>query len=373
MGITKIGPHRYFIRARHKEQGKEYTVRKFNFPGTEKQAWTEYFTLMKGLEEKAKKEIKTSEKKYAFFSGLMDYYDETKGFPISIKSEVKRIRNDCGGFLCDKDQLERSFIHYFSALKNMDRQKKEIVGRYDNGRPILKSKTISPSAWNRFRSVAFSVCRHAKKHRLITENPIELIEPQKEKKRTRILLKDEIPVAFKAMEKLGDSIYWAFILSLNIPMRRGDLINLKKSNVNLFEGTIHYHNSKGDVTAKFLIDMVPGLASYIKTIPSKCEWLFWKMRKKEYIHLTKDDISRVALRSLRKAGIKDIRWHDLRHVACTNMKKKGYNNRLIMAGSGWKTERMVSHYHEINLDDAVEEMREVMKDQEKKLLLARAS
>jgi integrase len=56
-------------------------------------------------------------------------------------------------------------------------------------------------------------------------------------------------------------------------------------------------------------------------------------------------------RACRRAGIKDFRFHDLRHCAITNMRKAGVDDATIMAISGHKTAHMFRRYNHIDMGD----------------------
>ena len=51
-------------------------------------------------------------------------------------------------------------------------------------------------------------------------------------------------------------------------------------------------------------------------------------------------MSSVFRKAARGAGLKDFRFHDLRHHGATMALNKGYNATIVMALGGWKTERM---------------------------------
>jgi integrase len=57
-------------------------------------------------------------------------------------------------------------------------------------------------------------------------------------------------------------------------------------------------------------------------------------------------------RACKKAGIKDFRFHDLRHTFNTNMRKAGVDRSVIMKITGHKTTSMFERYNTIDRDDA---------------------
>jgi integrase len=64
-------------------------------------------------------------------------------------------------------------------------------------------------------------------------------------------------------------------------------------------------------------------------------------------------------RACKRAGIKELCFHDFRHTAITNMRKAGVNISVIMAISGHKTMAMFRRYNRIDLNDGREAMRKL--------------
>jgi integrase len=56
----------------------------------------------------------------------------------------------------------------------------------------------------------------------------------------------------------------------------------------------------------------------------------------------------------RRAGIRDFRFHDLRHCAVTNLRKAGVGENTIMSISGHKTHDVFRRYDRIDRDDRQE-------------------
>lgn len=59
-------------------------------------------------------------------------------------------------------------------------------------------------------------------------------------------------------------------------------------------------------------------------------------------------------RALKRAGIENLRFHDLRHTAVTNMRKGGVDASVIMAITGHKTIAMFKRYNRLDLEDSQE-------------------
>src|SRR5215208_3967356 len=62
-------------------------------------------------------------------------------------------------------------------------------------------------------------------------------------------------------------------------------------------------------------------------------------------------ISRSFRTALREAGIKDFRFHDLRHCASTNLRRAGVDTATAMKIVGHKSEKMWKRYNSIDESD----------------------
>jgi integrase len=58
--------------------------------------------------------------------------------------------------------------------------------------------------------------------------------------------------------------------------------------------------------------------------------------------------------AVKRAGIKDFRFHDLRHCAITNMRRAGLDPFTIMKATGHKTLKMVERYNTVEREDGEE-------------------
>lgn len=65
------------------------------------------------------------------------------------------------------------------------------------------------------------------------------------------------------------------------------------------------------------------------------------------------------LKACKKAGIKDFRFHDLRHTFNTNMRKAGVEQSVIMKLTGHKTASMFYRYNTVDSEDAREAFRKL--------------
>jgi len=79
-----------------------------------------------------------------------------------------------------------------------------------------------------------------------------------------------------------------------------------------------------------------------RTSYNDCPWLFyWVDEQGKYRQLI--TIRRSWQSCLKKAGLSDLRIHDLRHISATDLYEAGNPEREIMDIAGWRSP-MLSHY-----------------------------
>jgi integrase len=59
---------------------------------------------------------------------------------------------------------------------------------------------------------------------------------------------------------------------------------------------------------------------------------------------SREQIGKMFRRAARAAGLRDFRFHDLRHHGATMALNRGFTAPIVMALGGWKTERMMRRY-----------------------------
>lgn len=62
-------------------------------------------------------------------------------------------------------------------------------------------------------------------------------------------------------------------------------------------------------------------------------------------------MKRSYMRAIRRAGIKDLRFHDLRHEATTRLFEKGLNIMEVASITGHKDLRMLRRYTHLKAED----------------------
>ena len=134
-------------------------------------------------------------------------------------------------------------------------------------------------------------------------------------------------------------------------LRKGDLFNLKWSDVNLERGFLNYREQKkrDKLGFKYLNGDMISLLMEIHRGES------------DHIFLGPDgnplkDIKRSFKTALKKAGIKDFRWHDLRHTSASHLLMRGASMKAVQEHLGHTTIAMTQRYSHLSRDFQKEEV-----------------
>lgn len=228
--------------------------------------------------------------------------------------------------------LQRSKLAGF-ALLNLTA---EAIAQFRNER----LQRVRAGAVIRDLSLISSVINHARREWGLTiENPCKLVrKPATPPGRSRVLTVDEEARLFKALEPQGRRSPWTRIatqLALETAMRRGELLALQWQHVNL------------DARAALLPMTKNGRA---RTVPlsSRAVAILAGLpgpREGSVIKISPATLHQAFYRAVRRAGLIDLRFHDLRHTAATRMATKLPNVIELAAVTGHQTVQMLKRYY----------------------------
>ncbi len=207
---------------------------------------------------------------------------------------------------------------------------------------ITKSRGISLSTQNRYRSLLSVILSHAMNREIIENNPVFKVGKKKETGRGVYIEREAIERLLTASKQARNKEFY-YILSLAIftGMRRGEILKLDYSYIK--DG---YIKLPGIVTKSGQSRNVP-LNSFAKGILDE----FTEGKKREG-KVFKSVCIQTAYRNARKrAGISDdVRFHDLRRSFATMLKDKGVDIHSISQLLGHTTVTMTQRY--LSSDDA---------------------
>jgi len=182
-------------------------------------------------------------------------------------------------------------------------------------------------------------------------NPVKLVpKPKANGHRIRSLTDDE-RTALLAAAKKSDSVYLyaAVLLSLTTGMRKGELHSLLWADVDLAAGTAVLRRTKNGETRG--VALTANTIAALSTLPRGDDPRAFSAEQ-----------TKAFLTAVRRAGLANFRWHDMRHDMGTRLASRGVSTRLITEAMGQRTLTMALVYQNVSAAATRETVLRVMGD-----------
>lgn len=199
---------------------------------------------------------------------------------------------------------------------------------------LINDRKVKNSTINKYLMVFSKMFNLGIDNEMLTKNPIAKISKLKEDNhKIRYLTKEEekrlffeIEKEYKVMDKytrkskyIQPYLYLKpiVIIALQTGMRKGEILNLKWSNIDFQQGFIELLETKSGKSRKIPISGT--LRSIFSELDKTTEYVFLNpLTNQPYTTIQKAFSS-----LLKKANIKNFRFHDLRHTVATRLVEKG--------------------------------------------------
>lgn len=207
-------------------------------------------------------------------------------------------------------------------------------------------KEVSPGTVIRDLACLSSVINHARSEwRVPTANPVSQVRrPPTPRGRARLLSPIERERLLEALKPIGRRSVWMLplvTLALETAMRRGELLALTWANIDLRNHLAVLDDTKnGD---RRLVPLSSQAVAVLNDLPKSITGRVFPMNGPAVSKAWDDAMKRV--------GIEDLRFHDLRHTAITAMAEKLPNLIELAAVSGHKSVKMLQRYYHPNVQD----------------------
>ena len=180
---------------------------------------------------------------------------------------------------------------------------------------------------------------------LITDNPAAHVpKPNPQNERDRIASGDEWK---RLLGAAAPHLQRILIVLCTLGPRRGELLRLEWPDVDMQRREITLRNTKNGETRT--VPMTPEVYRVFTEL--------WQERRldTQRVFLYKDkpirDVKTAFDKACRRAGITNLRLHDLRHTASTNLRRAGVDATTAMKIIGHKSERMHRRYNTVDPED----------------------
>ncbi|MBP9999471.1 MAG: site-specific integrase [Proteobacteria bacterium] len=180
-------------------------------------------------------------------------------------------------------------------------------------------------------------------------NPAVGIKMFRERSRDRFLLPDEIKRFFAALNEEANEVFKNYVLlSLYIGQRRQNMLSMRWSNVDLDLGHVLFPDSKnGDPQRIPLITQALDILKDMRQHATD-DWVFSSNAGSKSGHF--EDLHRPWYALLERAGIEDMRIHDLRRTFGSYQAITGASLHIIGKALGDKTTAATQVYSRLTMD-----------------------
>lgn len=272
-----------------------------------------------------------------------------KGEYLGVYEEKKILFEDFAKQYLEYAKANKSFStfrrdrvsvkHLISAFKGkyLFEIRPEIIENYK----LTRLKKVKPAPINRELACLKHMYSKAIEWGYVNKNPVKGTKRLKEPPgRLRFLKTEEVKKLLKACPEYLCSIV---ICALNTGMRKGEILNLKWSNVDLKNRKITVINTKNNESRVIPIN---------QTLYQQLLALY-RSKNGEYVFSNKNglpflDIKKGFSAALKRARIKDFRFHDLRHTFGSHLVMQGVDLRTVQQLMGHKDIKMTMRYSHLS-------------------------
>ena len=251
----------------------------------------------------------------------------------------------------------RPLLAYFGDRK-IDLITRQDVYKFQDWRKSQKTQRtkqpISGATINREIALLRHTFKKAIRWGYLDQNPAQGIEGFSEVKRERYITDQEFEAIKRAARAHDKSRHLADIVDTlyHTAQRSGRILGLKWNQINLKERTMTFEQVSKTKRVPHIIwinDPLFALLSKFKlkrgTSKIISPWVFCKDDGTPY-----NSIKTTWNTACRKAGVKDVRIHDIRHKAITDMVKAGFTLEFVGKVAGHKSTATTHRYAHLSLN-----------------------
>lgn len=208
---------------------------------------------------------------------------------------------------------------------------------------VLRRETVAPATVNRELACLKCMFNKAIQWEKTYDNPVRQVKLFKENnQRTRFLEQNEIP---KFVESCSEHLKPIVIVAVFTGMRKSEILNLKWEDIDFKRGIIYLLFTKNNEKREVLMnDIVYKALSSIERHKNS-PYVFLSHTGKPYTNVRKSFET-----ALKKCGIIDFKFHDLRHTFASQLVMMGIDIKTVQELMGHKTIEMTLRYSHLSPD-----------------------
>ena len=240
-----------------------------------------------------------------------------------------------------KPQLGKIPLNDLTTLHLQQFYKKLLAeGRADRIEAKKKPKGLAPKTVRNIHQMIGSAYNLAMEQKLVTRNPTQgCALPKVEHKEMKTLTADQLSTFFQEARDSG--VFALYYIDLTTGLRRGELLGLKWSDIDLEKGDLRVQRQIGRIDGK-IIEMPLKTKNAYRTLPLSADAIdvLMQQRRKtgnsEWVFpsptggpMSPDSVLHMLHRVLKRAGLPKVRFHDLRHTFATLALQNGVDIKTV--------------------------------------------
>ena len=272
----------------------------------------------------------------------MENYAKVKLRPSTFKTSQGFLKNHI------KPQIGSIPLADLTSL-DLQRFYKHLLdgGRVDRIEAKKKPKGLAPKTVRNIHQIISSALKLAIEQRLIARNPADgCALPKAERKEMQTLPVEQLTSFLREAKDSG--VFALYYIDLTTGLRRGELLGLKWSDIDLEKGDLRVQRQIGRINGK-IIEMPLKTKNAYRTLPLSADAISVLMQQRrktgnsEWVFpsptggpMSPDSVLHMLQRVLKRAGLPRIRFHDLRHTFATMALQNGVDVKTVSS--------MLGHY-----------------------------
>ena len=232
-----------------------------------------------------------------------------------------------------KPQLGKIPLNDLTTLHLQQLYKKLLAeGRVERIEAQKQPKGLSAKTVRNIHQIISSALKLAVEQRLIARNPADgCALPKAERKEMQTLPVEQLTSFLREAKDSG--VFALYYIDLTTGLRRGELLGLKWSDIDLEKGDLRVQRQIGRIDGK-IIEMPPKTKNAYRTLPLSADAISVLMQQRrktgnsEWVFpsptggpMSPDSVLHMLHRVLKRAGLPEVRFHDLRHPYVKHMTK----------------------------------------------------
>jgi len=270
---------------------------------------------------------------YIDFSSILELYiDNRERIGSCDKYRFEKLKEDLGAIRLS--DFANAFDRYMVIIKKSKNPKND-------------NKPYSASTINHYIKTVRAVFNTALANEIIEHNPINTrrYKLRDEVPRDRVLSKLEYTNLMNVIRQERPWIEAIVLFDMLIPTRKGELIRMKKEDLDIVNKVIRIRNGTTKNGQGLWKDIPPIMYEYFENLPKETDYLFYRYIKKHKKYVSVGDFKKSWKWVRDKAGIKNFHFHDGRRMSATDLINNGSPIHAVTEAGGWKNPYMLTTYY----------------------------